>query len=118
MSDETLTLNVKAGSGEPIQFKVKKTTTFQKIFDAYGTKVGAAEGSFRFVYDGVRVKGTDTPKMLEIEDFDRTYLPLHSVDNLWLFSNLHFPPPPLPPTTEIDVQIEQLGGTEGASAEF
>ena len=118
MSDETLTLILKAGSGEPIHFKVKKTTTFKKIFDAYGNKVGAAEGSFRFVYDGVRVNANDTPKMLEIEDFDRTYLPLHSVDNLWLFSNLHFPPPPLPPTTEIDVQIEQVGGTEGASAEF
>lgn len=85
MSDETLTLNVKAGNAEAIQFKVKKTTTFKKIFQAYADRVGAAYNSFRFMYDGVRVNEMDTPKMLEIEDFDRTYLPLQPVDNLALF---------------------------------
>jgi Ubiquitin-2 like Rad60 SUMO-like len=72
---ETLTLNVKPPVGDAIQFKVKKTTPFEKILKAYAGRVGAALESFRFMYDGQRINNADTPKMLEIEDGDRTFPP-------------------------------------------
>jgi len=81
-ANETLTLNVKPPNGDAIQFKVKKTTAFKKIFEAYAAKVGAAHNSFRFMYDGSRIQEADTPKMLEIEDGDRTFPPAPWLDAL------------------------------------
>jgi small ubiquitin-related modifier len=79
---DTLMLNVKPTVGDIVQFRVKKTTTFEKIFAAYSAKAGVALGSFRFVFDGQLLKASDTPKMLELEDGD-----------------------------QIDAQIEQTGGS-------
>lgn len=51
-------------------FKVKKTTAFKKIFDAYLQRVGKAPGSLRFMFDGARVQDTATPAELGMEDED------------------------------------------------
>jgi hypothetical protein len=51
-------------------FKVKKTTAFKKIFDAYLQRVGKAPGSLRFMFDGARVQETATPAELGMEDED------------------------------------------------
>jgi small ubiquitin-related modifier len=42
-------------------FKVKKTTQFKKVFDAYYARVGKAKGTIRFVLDGKRINETQTP---------------------------------------------------------
>jgi small ubiquitin-related modifier len=53
-----------------VYFKVKKTTTFKKIFEAYLQRVGKAPGSVRFMFDGQRVQAESTPDSLGMEDED------------------------------------------------
>jgi hypothetical protein len=55
---------------DAVFFKVKKTTAFKKIFDAYLQRVGKAPGSLRFMFDGARVQDTATPAELGMEDED------------------------------------------------
>jgi small ubiquitin-related modifier len=52
-------------------FKVKKTTKMEKILSAYAQRRGVALTSLRFMLDGTRIKETDTPKMLELDDNDQ-----------------------------------------------
>jgi small ubiquitin-related modifier len=67
---DNITVVLSDPAGEKIQFKVKKETKFQKVFDAYATRVGVPVKNFRFLFDGERVTGEHTPKMLEMEDED------------------------------------------------
>ena len=89
-SSEPITIKVKDASGEEMQFKVKKTTRMEKIFEAYAGKglvrspcghitssnyftglfmfigrKGIAASSLRFMLDGTKITGEHTPKMLE-----------------------------------------------------
>jgi small ubiquitin-related modifier len=49
---------------------VKKTTKFEKLMKAYCQKVGAQVDNVRFLFDGVRVNGSQTPDELDMEDDD------------------------------------------------
>ena len=51
-------------------FKVKKSTKFEKIFQAYADRVGKPSGSIRFVFDGNRLNNDQTPADLGMEDND------------------------------------------------
>ena len=42
-----------------------------KVFETYASRKGIAVGSIRFLLDGERIKESDTPKMLELEDEDQ-----------------------------------------------
>jgi small ubiquitin-related modifier len=70
-------------------FKVKKGTKMQKIMDAFAGRKGIAANSLRFMLDGTRVQGDQTPKMLELEDND-----------------------------QIDVVLEQVGGGSSSGGRF
>lgn len=67
----TINLRVKDQGGEEMVFKVKKLTKMQKIFDAYSTRKGVSPNALRFMLDGQRIDGDNTPKMLELEDNDQ-----------------------------------------------
>ena len=69
--NETITLKVRDQSGEEMFFKVKKTTKLSKMMDAFAKRRGVPSSSLRFQLDGERIKGDDTPKMLELEDNDQ-----------------------------------------------
>eukprot|EP01034_Spumella_vulgaris_P036196 gene36196-44647_t len=69
--DAAITISVKGQDGEATQFKVKKSTKLQKVFDAYIQRKGVNPGSVRFLFDGQAVQGTSTPKMLEMNDEDQ-----------------------------------------------
>lgn len=58
-------------TGEEMQFRVKKDTKMQKIFDSYAQRKGIPVQSIRFVVDENRINGDVTPKMLELEDGDQ-----------------------------------------------
>jgi len=58
-------------AGEEMQFRVKKDTKMQKIFDSYGQRKGIPPESIRFLLDDKRIRGDSTPKMLELEDGDQ-----------------------------------------------
>ena len=64
-------IRVRDQTGDEMFFKVKKTTKMEKILSAYAQRRGVAQASLRFMLDGTRIKDTDTPKMLELDDNDQ-----------------------------------------------
>jgi small ubiquitin-related modifier len=86
--DAPITIKIRDQSENFIHFKVKKSTEMKKIFDAYASKLGVNPSNLRFLHDGEKIKDSDTPKMLELENDD-----------------------------QIDVLLEQVGGSEGTTTE-
>jgi hypothetical protein len=58
-------------AGQKIGFKIKLDTPLQKVFGSFEKQQGVASGSYYYSVDGERLKGTDTAKMLELEDEDQ-----------------------------------------------
>lgn len=61
---------MKSQDGNEVYFKVKRTTEFRKVMNAYCKKVGADPDSVRFLFDGVRIRPEQTPADLNMEDED------------------------------------------------
>ncbi len=76
---ENITVKVKDQTGDEMQFRVKKTTKMQKIFDAYAQRRGIAAGSLRFLMDGERIQPDQTPKMLELDEDSQIDVVLETV---------------------------------------
>mmetsp|Transcript_17670 Transcript_17670/g.34224 ORF Transcript_17670/g.34224 Transcript_17670/m.34224 type:complete len:114 (+) Transcript_17670:1443-1784(+) len=53
-----------------VHFKVKKTTKFEKIMEAFCKKKGVDKANTRFIFDGQRINGQQTPNDLDMEDDD------------------------------------------------
>lgn len=51
-------------------FKINKNTTMKKLMDAYCKKQGVMPNSFRFLFNGERLKDDDTPLTLQMENDD------------------------------------------------
>ena len=79
--EERITLKVRGQDGEELIFKIRKNTELKKLIDNYWARKGIAATSCRFIYDGERIKPTNTADELQMEDGD-----------------------------EIDVMLEQTGG--------
>jgi small ubiquitin-related modifier len=69
-SEEFISLKVMSQDGSEVWFKLRKETPLQKLFDNYCQRQGLSQASVRFLVDGQRVKGTDTPKSLQLEQDD------------------------------------------------
>uniref|UniRef100_A0A7S2TZU2 Ubiquitin-like domain-containing protein n=1 Tax=Lotharella oceanica TaxID=641309 RepID=A0A7S2TZU2_9EUKA len=67
---EHLNLKVKSQDGNEVFFKVKKTTSFKRLMEAYCAKVGADKNSVRFLFDGERIDADSTPADLGMENED------------------------------------------------
>ncbi|TDH70187.1 hypothetical protein CCR75_002203 [Bremia lactucae] len=80
---EAITIRVKDQSGEETFFKVKPNTRMEKIFSAYAQRKGVPASALRFLLDGVRISGDQTPKMLELEDQDQIDCALEQVGGYW-----------------------------------
>ncbi|PPQ67795.1 hypothetical protein CVT25_009099 [Psilocybe cyanescens] len=65
-----LNLNI-SYDGTQITVKVKTNMKFSKIFEAAEKRFGKDKGTFKFTYDGQRVKPEQTPAELEMEDGDQ-----------------------------------------------
>jgi small ubiquitin-related modifier len=65
-----LQIRVVSQDGSMIFFKCKQTTSFAKMFKAYGDRMGHSEDRIRFLFDGVRLKPEQTPAEFEMEDGD------------------------------------------------
>jgi small ubiquitin-related modifier len=70
-AQETIAIRIKDQSGEETYFKVKRSTKFCKIFNAYASRKGVDVNSLRFLSDGDLVKHYLTPLLLELEDQDQ-----------------------------------------------
>ena len=64
--NEPITLKVRDQGGEEMFFKVKKNTKLSKVMTAFAERRGVALTSLRFLLDGERVNGEDTPKMVRL----------------------------------------------------
>lgn len=56
--------------GRVVQIRIKQSTPFKKIFAAYCERTRLAPESARFIFEGIRVRDSDTPSILEMEDGD------------------------------------------------
>lgn len=70
IKNEPITLRVKDQNGTETVFKVKASTKFKRILDAYAQKTGASAESLKLMYDGEQVNTDQTPHDLDIEDND------------------------------------------------
>eukprot|EP01068_Selenidium_serpulae_P017760 Selendium_serpulae@DN6405_c0_g1_i2.p2 len=65
---EHLTLRVRSHDGHEVYFKIKKRTKLEKLMNAYCSRTGQTASAVRFIYDGERISGEQTPAELNIED--------------------------------------------------
>lgn len=67
-SNEHINLKVVGSDSSEVMFKIKRTTKLSKLMQAYCSRVGQASNSLRFLVDGERISGDDTPNTLDLED--------------------------------------------------
>ncbi|KAJ1962334.1 SUMO protein smt3 [Dipsacomyces acuminosporus] len=67
---EHINLKVVGPDNSEILFKIKRKTKLSKLMQAYCTRTGQAFGSVRFLVDGQRITGENTPEQLDLEDGD------------------------------------------------
>lgn len=64
-------LNIKVtDNNNELMFKIKKSTNLEKLMTVFCDRHGKAPDTVRFLFDGKRVQGSDTPNKLEMEDGD------------------------------------------------
>ncbi|KAI9012830.1 small ubiquitin-like protein [Gaertneriomyces semiglobifer] len=66
-----INLKVVNQDGSEIAFKIKRSTPMQRLMDAYVAKTGQDKNSVRFLFDGQRINGHETPEELDMEDNDQ-----------------------------------------------
>ena len=71
VKDESLNIRLhKVPEGDETVYKVKTTTKLQKVFDAYATAKYPGR-DLRFLLDGKRLRGDQTPADVDMEDGDQ-----------------------------------------------
>lgn len=65
-----ITLVVKGQDGSDLQFKVKTTTKFEKIFSAYCQRKSIQSSGYKFIFDGDRLQDNQTPADKDMSDND------------------------------------------------
>jgi len=67
---DTINLKVVAQDGNEMFFKLRRSTRMQKLMAAYCERQGVDRQTVRFLFDGERLRDTQTPEGLEMEDGD------------------------------------------------
>lgn len=67
---DVLTITVKDQQGHEVQFKIKSTTSFEKVLKAYTSRRSVDEKAYRLLFDGNPVHSDKTPKDYGMEDGD------------------------------------------------
>lgn len=64
-------LNIKVSDGSSeIFFKIKRNTQLKRLMEAFAKRQGKSMDSIRFLCDGERINGDQTPDDLDLEDGD------------------------------------------------
>ncbi|KAK1925852.1 hypothetical protein DB88DRAFT_485374 [Papiliotrema laurentii] len=63
--EKKIRLNIAYDNEPPLQFIIKLTTPFQKVFNAFCDKHNVALGTYLYKYDGKRVEPESNGKMEE-----------------------------------------------------
>jgi hypothetical protein len=69
-TDQTLNIKAVNEQGEEMFFKLRRTTQLDKVMRAYCNRHRVPITNLRFLFDGVRLSGSETPIALEMEDGD------------------------------------------------
>ncbi|KAJ1957200.1 ubiquitin-like protein [Linderina pennispora] len=69
-SEDHVNLKVVGPDGSEVMFKIKRKTKLSKLMQAYCSRSGQTLGSVRFLVDGQRITGDNTPEELDLEDGD------------------------------------------------
>jgi len=75
-SDSVISVKVKDQSGGEVVFKIKPSTKFGRVREAYCQKKAWDVGQVRFVFDGSRIRPEQTPEEIGLEDGDVSTLVL------------------------------------------
>ena len=78
---EHLNIKVTDGNNE-VFFKIKRTTQLKKLMDAFCDRQGKSPASVRFLFDGTRVSGTDSPDTVSNSTFPHFVVPF-TVASIW-----------------------------------
>lgn len=68
---DTVSVCIRDQTGDGILFKVKKITRFKTIFEAFAGKRGIPSRAIRFMRDGERITPDQTPKSIDLEDYEQ-----------------------------------------------
>ena len=83
--DINVIIRLKDQGGDETFFKVKKSTMMQQIFKAYATRKGVNRRSLKFLIDGTRIDGAETPQSLGLEDQDQVDCILQMIGDIGVF---------------------------------
>ncbi|VWU51019.1 small ubiquitin-related modifier [Hepatocystis sp. ex Piliocolobus tephrosceles] len=67
---EHIQVKVRSPDGAEVFFKIKKQTKLEKLMEVYCSRLGQSSDAVRFLFDGDRIHGENTPDQLGIEDGD------------------------------------------------
>ena len=67
----SLNIRLRDQTGDETFFKVKTTTKLDKVFNAFATRKGVAAADLRFLIDGARICGDQTPADIGMADGDQ-----------------------------------------------
>ncbi|KYO02253.1 small ubiquitin-related modifier [Plasmodium gaboni] len=67
---EHIQVKVRSPDGAEVFFKIKRKTKLEKLMEVYCNRLGQSMEAVRFLYDGDRIHGDNTPEQLGIEDGD------------------------------------------------
>jgi len=77
-------LNIKVtDNNNEVFFKIKRSTKLDKLMSAFCDRQGKNINSVRFLFEGQRVQGTDTPDSLEMQDGDTLEVHQEQVGGGW-----------------------------------
>ncbi|GKC95967.1 small ubiquitin-related modifier 2 [Tanacetum coccineum] len=72
-----INLKVKSQEGNEVFFRIKRSTQFKKLMNAYCDRQSVDMSSIAFLFDGRRLRADQTPDELEMEDGDEIDAMLH-----------------------------------------
>mmetsp|Transcript_146175 Transcript_146175/g.207221 ORF Transcript_146175/g.207221 Transcript_146175/m.207221 type:complete len:90 (+) Transcript_146175:107-376(+) len=67
---EAIQLRVNAQQGDPLVFKIKQSTTFKKLMEAYCQRRGQSMNAVRFMFNGSPIQPHQCPMDFEMENDD------------------------------------------------
>merc|ERR1712159_845224 len=70
VKEEDINIKVRDMDGTEVHFKVRPTTKFSKVFEAYCQRKTLQMNAVRFLVDGERVRAEQMPQDLDMEDGD------------------------------------------------
>ncbi|XP_019088435.1 PREDICTED: putative small ubiquitin-related modifier 8 [Camelina sativa] len=65
-----ITVKIKSQDDVCVYFRIKRDVEVRKMMQAYSDKVGKQISTFRFLFDGTRIKFNQTPNEIGLEEED------------------------------------------------